>query len=292
MRMNDITCVGCHQSRAIGGFNFMGADTRESKAHLPENAIFVPASAHFYGDSPRRLRILKAIAENKTPDYSRGFSLRPRRAQTRNSDSQNPSVNLIGTGHFNGWGAACYQHPDNDESFKLWTCAAGLKCVKPHDNPADPGHGTCMAKADYITGDVAEYGRIVSTAFRSDHYTRITPPAGETLKLKKTLRAAHQAGGFFGGMIYKQDCTRPIPAATACARHAAGRFNACLAGAANFRKCSDTEGKYTEFVGLRECDTMMPCRDDYMRIATRDRTTGACLPPYFMMQFRVDGHPK
>jgi hypothetical protein len=29
-----------------------------------------------------------------------------------------------------------------------------------------------------------------------------------------------------------------------------------------------------------------------MCIATRDRTSGACLPPYFMMQFRVDGHAK
>lgn len=292
MRLNDVTCVGCHQSRAIGGFHFMGADTKESKAYLPENAIFVPASAHFYGDAPRRQRILKKLAENQTPDYARGFSMRPRRMLTRNSDAENPSVDLIGTGHFNGWGAACYEHADNDESFKLWTCARGLKCVKPHDNPAEPGQGNCMSKPEYTTGDIAEYGEIRSRGFREDHYARFVPPNGQTLSLPRTMRAAPQTGGFFGGMIYKKNCDRPFPASTICARHAAGRFNECLASAANFKKCFDTQGQYTEFVGLRECDTMMPCRDDYMCIATRDRTTGACLPPYFMMQFRVDGHPK
>jgi hypothetical protein len=291
MRLNDTTCVGCHQSRAIGGFHFMGADTRESKAHLPENAIFVPTSAHFYGDAPRRQRILKALATGKPADFMRGFSVRPRRSLATNA-ATNPTVDLTGTGHLNGWGAACYDHPDADPSFRAWTCAAGLKCVKPHDNPDDPGHGTCMTKADYTTGDVSEYGRIQSTAFRTDHYTRLKPAQGETLTLKTSLRSAPQAGGFFGGMIYKKSCAAPMPANTACARHAASRFNECLATAQNFKKCFDTDGHYTEFGGLRECNTLKPCRDDYMCIATRDTTSGACLPPYFMMQFRVDGHAK
>ena len=291
MRLNDITCVGCHQSRAIGGFHFMGADTRASKAHLPENAIFVPASAHFYGDAPRRQRILKAIAAGRAPDFMRGFSLRPRRGFASNAAS-NATLDLTGTGHLNGWGAACYDHPSADPSFKAWTCASGLKCVKPHDNPADPGHGTCMTRSGYTTGDVAEYGTIQSAAFRADRYTRLTPAPGETLAIKASLRAASQTGGFFGGMIYKKTCDAPMPANTACARHAASQFNACLAGAKNFKKCFDTQGRYTAFVGLRACNTMMPCRDDYMCIATRNTTSGACLPPYFMMQFRVDGHAK
>jgi hypothetical protein len=291
MRLNDVTCVGCHQSRAIGGFHFMGADTRQSKAHLPENAIFVPASAHFYGDAPRRQRILKALAQDKAPDYLRGFSLRPRRGFARNADA-NTTVDLSGTGHLNGWGAACYDHVENDASFKAWTCAAGLKCVKPHDNPSEPGHGACMTKAEYAIGDIGEYGEITSATFRADRYTRITPAAGQTLALKPSLRSAPQAGGFFGGMIYKRTCAAPMPASTVCARHAASQFNTCLAEAQNFKKCFDTEGRYTAFVGLRECNTLMPCRDDYMCIATRDRASGACLPPYFMMQFRVDGHAK
>jgi hypothetical protein len=291
MRLNDTTCVGCHQSRAIGGFHFMGADTRESKAHLPENAIFVPASAHFYGDAPRRQRILKALAQGEAPDYLRGFSQRPRRGFARNADT-NATVDLSGTGHLNGWGAACYDSPDNDASFKAWTCAAGLKCVKPHDNPSDPGHGTCMTKANFATGDVAEYGKITSMTFRTDRYTRLQPGEGQTLRLNATLRAAPQAGGFFGGMIYKRTCGNAMPSSSVCARFAANQFNTCLAAAKNFKKCFDTQGQYTTFVGLRECNTLMPCRDDYMCIATRDQTSGACLPPYFMMQFRVDGHAK
>lgn len=291
MRLNDITCVGCHQSRAIGGFHFMGADTRKSRLHLPENAIFVPASAHFYGDAPRRQRILKALAAGNPPDYMRSFSIRPRRGFATN-DAGNPTVNLIGSGHLNGWGAACYDNAAADPSFKAWTCAAGLKCVTPHDNPEDPGHGTCMTKSDFAVGDVSEYGQVASTAFRTDHYTHLQPAGGETLVLKMNLRSAPQTGGFFGGMIYKKSCAAPMPPGTSCARHAATNFNACLAKALNFKKCFDTEGRYTAFVGLRECNTEKPCRDDYMCIATRDQKSGACLPPYFMMQFRVDGHAK
>jgi len=291
MRLNDITCVGCHQSRAIGGFHFMGADTRASKSHLPENAIFVAASAHFYGDAPRRQRILKAIAAGRAPDFMRGFSLRPRRGFATNA-AANATLDLTGTGHLNGWGATCYDHPNADPSFKAWTCASGLKCVKPHDNLNEPGHGTCMGSSGYAAGDVAEYGTIQSSAFRADRYTRLNPPPGKTLAIKASLRAASQSGGFFGGMIYKKTCASPMPANTSCARHAASKFNACLAGAQNFKKCFDTEGRYTAFVGLRACDTTRPCRDDYMCIATRNTAVGACLPPYFMMQFRVDGHAK
>lgn len=293
-RLNDITCVGCHQSRAIGGFHFMGADTAASRLHLAENAIFVPASAHFYGEAPRRRRVLDALARGKQSDYARGFSIRPSLALTRDRDP-NPTMNIIGTGFFNGWGAACYANANNDASFRRWTCAAGLVCVKPHDNPADPGHGVCMSKGDLRTGDAVEYGQIRSQSFRDDRYVRMTPPPGAALKPPLVRidvakqKAAPQTGGFFGGMVYQKRCDPPVPSSTVCARTAGTAFNSCLATSKNFKSCFGEA--HTDLVGLRECDKSMPCRDDYICIATADANSGACLPPYFMMQFRVDGHP-
>jgi hypothetical protein len=41
---------------------------------------------------------------------------------------------------------------------------------------------------------------------------------------------------------------------------------------------------------LRACDADQPCRDDYL-CALTPAGKGACLPPYFVFQMRVDGHP-
>jgi len=119
-RLNDVTCAGCHQTRGIGGFHFPGVDWL---APNPSNANIVPASPHFFGDQARRRDILMALRDNKSPDYSRGFSSRP---QLRGSSE------LVGTEYDDGWGAHCYApHPgaaDNDRSFRSWTCAEGLAC--------------------------------------------------------------------------------------------------------------------------------------------------------------------
>jgi hypothetical protein len=92
-------------------------------AAKPDNSTVVPASPHFFGDQIRRRDILTAMRDGKRPDYSRGFSSRP---QVRGS------AELAGTEYEDGWGAHCYvQHagtPDNDRSFKSWTCAEGLTC--------------------------------------------------------------------------------------------------------------------------------------------------------------------
>jgi hypothetical protein len=119
-RLNDVTCAGCHQTRGIGGFHFPGVDWL---APNPSNANIVPASPHFFGDQARRRDILMALRDNKSPDYSRGFSSRP---QLRGSSE------LAGTEYDDGWGAHCYAPhagaADNDRSFRSWTCAEGLAC--------------------------------------------------------------------------------------------------------------------------------------------------------------------
>lgn len=119
-RLNDVTCAGCHQIRGIGGFHFPGVDWTVEK---PSNATIVPGSPHFFGDQVRRRDILKAFAEGKHPDFSRGFADRP---QVRGS------AELAGTEYQDGWGAHCYSQgtgsAGRDASFTSWTCAKGLAC--------------------------------------------------------------------------------------------------------------------------------------------------------------------
>ena len=119
-RLNDVTCAGCHQTRAIGGFHFPGVDWMAAN---PSNSTVVPGSPHFFGDQIRRRNILASLRDGGQVDYSRGFSTRP---QLRGSRE------LAGTEYEDGWGAPCYSQSanaaENDRSFKSWTCAKGLAC--------------------------------------------------------------------------------------------------------------------------------------------------------------------
>lgn len=120
-RLNDITCSGCHQTRGIGGFHFPGVDWMAAK---PSNSTVVPASPHFFGDQVRRRDILTALRDDKSPDFSRGFSSRPQQSRG--------GIELAGTEYSDGWGAHCYRQlpksAGNDASFRAWTCAKGLVC--------------------------------------------------------------------------------------------------------------------------------------------------------------------
>lgn len=115
-RLDDITCSGCHQTRAIGGFHFPGA---ERFGPMSDSAVVAAGSPHFFGDQERRRDILAAFSENVPRDFSRGFSARPQ---------QRRATELAGTTYLNGWGAVCSLAGAQDKSFSSWGCAAGLSC--------------------------------------------------------------------------------------------------------------------------------------------------------------------
>jgi len=114
-RLDDITCAGCHRTRAVGGFHFPGA---ERPGHST-SAVVAAASPHFFGDQERRRDVLTSLRDGTLPDLSRGFSARP---QTRRAKE------LAGTTYVDGWGAMCYAPDHADRSFSSWTCAEGLAC--------------------------------------------------------------------------------------------------------------------------------------------------------------------
>lgn len=135
-RLDDMTCSGCHQTRAIGGFHFPGAERPEWAA----GAVVTAASPHFFGDQERRRDILMAFRDGRAPDLSRGFSARP---QARRS------AELTGTTYVNGWGALCHAPDSNaapDRSFISWTCAQGLTCQAT--GAKDSRAGFCFPKSN------------------------------------------------------------------------------------------------------------------------------------------------
>ncbi len=134
-RLDDITCSGCHQTRAIGGFHFPGA---ERFGPLSDSAVVAAASPHFFGDQERRRDILGAFRDGSAPDLSRGFSARP---QARRA------TELAGTTYLNGWGAVCSPAgaATPDKSFSSWGCAEGLSC-QAAPGVKDSRTGFCFLK--------------------------------------------------------------------------------------------------------------------------------------------------
>ncbi len=136
-RLDDMTCSGCHQTRAIGGFHFTGA---ERFGPASDSAVVAAASPHFFGDQERRRDILTAFSNGGAPDFSRGFSARPQ---------QRRATELAGTTYLNGWGAMCYPAGANtpDKSFSSWTCAEGLSC-QAAPGAKESKSGFCFLKND------------------------------------------------------------------------------------------------------------------------------------------------
>jgi len=63
-------------------------------------------------------------------------------------------------------------------------------------------------------------------------------------------------------------------------------FNNCLAAGRPFADCVRDNANPA---AMRACDAEHACRDDYICARAGDR--GVCMPPYFLYQLRVDGHP-
>lgn len=137
-RLDDISCAGCHRTRAIGGFHFPGVDWLSAAT---PSAVVTPASPHFFGDQERRRDILASFRDRRLPDFSRGFSARPQPSRSRE---------LLGTTFVNGWGAVCYTAGTNaspvDKSFAAWTCAEGLACQTLEPGAKESRAGFCFLK--------------------------------------------------------------------------------------------------------------------------------------------------
>jgi hypothetical protein len=293
-RINDISCTGCHQTRSIAGFHLPGADYPDSPR---ENSVFVPGSAHFYGDLPRRRAILDAVAAGQEPTYATGYAARPQRKF---------ATALAGTQLLGGWGSSCFSQADagSDPTFNDWDCNGGLQCRVFNVSRYHKGVGTCTFPPPARVGDPLQVmkfyygatGRPIDRDFLEVPPRPATPP-GDFVTAHQEWEVRDSTGGFPNGMLRRKPeiascehasrASPPRPSEAVCALVADTGFNKCLTRYP-FEKCV----AHCARPGfLRACTATTPCRDDYICVRTAAEGTGACIPPYFVFQFRVDRHP-
>ncbi|MBI3897319.1 MAG: hypothetical protein HY308_03370 [Gammaproteobacteria bacterium] len=255
-RLDDLTCQGCHQARTIAGFHLLGIDQADVGVG---NALAVATSPHLFAEVQRRAALNRNLAAGNRPDFARPF------AERRSNDS-------------GGYGAHCGL---GDPGFAAWTCVAGLRC-EPYDASVDDAVvGVCLPQKAEV-GDPCQIGTM--TAHADPHRDAVT--AVQSRPCSGTAVCNTNNVGFPGGM-----CTESCGASSAQSRCGViaqlQPFNECLARKTPFPRCL---AAHVSPAGLRACDAATPCRDDY--ICARTPTGEAvCIPPYFLFQLRVDGHP-
>lgn len=255
-RLDDLSCAGCHQSRSIAGFHLLGDDGEDV---APGNALAVSSSPVLIEEEERRLAILEQVRAGRSPEFHRPPAER---------DPRRPGV----------WGARCGL---GDPGFEAWTCAAGYRC-EPFDNALDDQTvGLCMPAEGGEIGDACELGAL--RAHDDPHRDRISARRERPCAIG--VCNSNQVG-FPGGMC-TTSCAE-LPEGGTCGLIAELRpFNDCLGRKTPFPRCL---AEHVFEAGMRACDRERACREDYI-CARTPSGEGACIPPYFLFQMRVDGHP-
>ena len=249
-RLDALTCPGCHQSRSIAGFHFLGVEAEEDRV----DALEVPMSPHFHAELERRRPYVVALAEGRAPEERRAS---PERAAGDD-----------------GLGARCGL---GDPAFSPWRCHDGLACVGHFDAEV----GECEPSAGPGIGDACESGPVSASVDPRKDAVRL----GEKLACAGGGVCEENAVGFPGGLC-SAGCESLPPGAVCGGIALLAEFNACLGAGTPFERCV---AEHTRPAALRACGFHAPCRDDY--VCVRGEHGGACIPPYFTFQLRVDGHP-
>jgi hypothetical protein len=251
-RLDALSCQGCHESRSIAGFHLLGEEEDPSKQ---VDALELFVSPHLQGELERRAAWLQALREHEPLDERRPLA---EHEPTRG-----------------GWGTHCGL---GDPGFSEWTCADTLVCTELGDREL----GTCLEAGPADAGGVCELGKAKPHA---DHH-------------RDRIVDLHELACADGGVCNENSVGFPEGM---CAFHCeSGRsegecgvipnlknFNDCLARKQPFARCIvETSNPAT----LRACDADSPCRDDFI-CARSGSERGVCLPPYFLFQLRIDGHP-
>lgn len=267
-KLDESSCQGCHQARAMAGFHVLGNEDDLGTNHKL-NRLAVGTSPHFNEELAWRLRLVRAVAGGADP--SALPEARPFAEHATNDGLVGASCGLGG-----------------DPSFDGWTCAEGLACV---DMIGDGEVGTCTTAGGPRAGDACEKDRLVSSA--DPHADRVQNLDSGDAACGRVTRGAYcsgASGGFPGGAC-SAACTKMglLKDRVICGAAPPAGFNECMgAGRRSFEECMSPPK-----LALRAaCNVAVPCRDDYVcaYVPGAPEGTGACMPPYFIFQARVDGH--
>jgi hypothetical protein len=255
-RLDTMTCTGCHQSQGVAGFHALGTDRQET---TDLNALVDGISRHLREQVAFRKSDLTSVAGGATDLAPIPFA--------EHGSTAGAYGSLCGLG---------------DPGFASWTCSGGLVCSDANGDSL----GICVNKARRA-GEACEEATV---SFTPD-------PRKDTMKLNASLgcvkpngaAGACVTGGFPTGMC-TGTCTAlgKVESDAICGVSVPDGFNACLAAGKPFQQC--LEGGTIHY--HKTCSTKASCGPDYVCAAVQNAPPGmgACMPPYFMFQVRVDGH--
>lgn len=267
-RLDEQSCQGCHQARGMAGFHVLGFDDDGGK-NAKLNRLAVGTSPHFNEELAWRTRLLRAVASGadaSSPPESRPF------AERATHDG------LVGQSCGLG----------SDPSFSAWTCREGLTCK---DMIGDGVIGTCQPAAGPGAGDACEKDRItLASDPHADRVQNLDPGDAACRKWRPDASCSGASGGFPGGAC-SAACTRMglLQGDSICGAAPPSGFNECMAGRSrSFEECMSPP----KLAFRKACSVAVPCRDDYVCafVPGAPAGAGACMPPYFIFQARVDGH--
>ena len=262
-RLDEATCAGCHQSRGVAGFHLLGEERDRSKAF---NALAVGHSPHLAAELPWRAEVLSAATRGEAPSRPRPFSGRP----------TGPGVE----------GAEC----GLEGGFASWTCAPGLVCRALQNGSL----GTCATPRGARPGDPCESVTTEPSARPEGAIvTSGVPDRGCPAVTAENMARAFCAPnwlGFTGGMCSAR-CTRSgeIEGGAICTPLPSAGYEAdCFYSREPIERCLR---RHVTNAKVATCDAERSCRDDYAcaRVPGAPDGVGACVPPYFVFQVRVDG---
>ncbi|MBX3205755.1 MAG: hypothetical protein KF764_11850 [Labilithrix sp.] len=267
-KLDESSCQGCHQARAMAGFHVLGNEDDRGTNHKL-NRLAVGTSPHFNEELAWRMRLVRATAGGVDPralPEARPF------AEHATNDG------LVGASC--GLGA--------DPSFADWRCGEGLACV---DMIGDAVVGTCTTAGGPRPGDVCEKDRLISSADpHADRVQNLDSGDAACGRVTPGAYCSGASGGFPGGSC-SAACTKMglLKDRVICGAAPPAGFNECMGrGRETFEACMSPPK-----LALRAaCSVVFPCRDDYVcaYVPGAPEGTGACMPPYFIFQARVDGH--
>jgi hypothetical protein len=265
-RLDQGTCEGCHETRAVAGFHLLG-ESRTPQAQI--DAVAVARSPHVEIELEWRAAMTASVARGTSYDVPRPFADRKHAGPGRS-------------------GAHCGVH--GDPTFAGWSCASGLVC---HELDRDDV-GACVRATPRGLG-VGEPCEDVTLGEDTPAFGSFVEP-GQIAPCAFGNQAGNCAQNLFGFPEGMCEAACPRVGAVAdggeliCGRIPSSGYEMdCLWTTDEpIEKCIE---RYLGNSVLRTCAEGRPCRDDYAcgRMIDLPPKTGVCVPTYFVYGLRVDG---
>ncbi len=262
-RLDTMTCTGCHQARGLAGFHLLGTDRAETS---DVNALVDGISPHLRELTAFRKSDLQALVRRNGPIAPLPFA-------EHAGASEGSYGTVCGLG---------------DPGFAQWKCDANHTCSDLNGEHV----GLCVSRGKRGVGEACEESRVT---FGADaHRDRVSQPTVSACVLPagnagRCVRSGGDPGGFPTGMC-SGSCAKVgvVEGQGMCGVAVPSGFNSCIGAGRPFEQC--IAGGPRGF--RRACDASTPCGPDYVCSAVPNAPpgVGACMPPYFIFQARVDGH--